>query len=214
MNEFVSLKQILSQFFDLEQVNLPVQFSSSIQKNEATLSSYLWTTKHCRRIRLCELQVSSKFYAESLVIYPDFCYETPIFGTEYLKIGDKKYFGAIDFHPVSKDEKYLTFLEEFPDKKVDESCFYDLDRFFSPKLWLHKRQEDFYNEYQIMVKCFLNQYQKCLLSSQKVTYSLQNDHMGYNKHMADNDPAFGVLKSYFGKEFAEEYIHNFLFSNK
>jgi hypothetical protein len=36
----------------------------------------------------------------------------------------------------------------------------------------------------------------------------------YNEHMAANDPAFGVLKSYFGKEFAKEYIHNFLFSNK
>jgi len=214
VNEFTSLKQILNEFFDLEQSNLPVQFSNSIQKGEATLSSYLWTTKFCRRIRLCELQVSNKFYAESLVIYPNFCYETPIFGTEYLKIGNKKYFGAIDFHPISKSMEYLTFLEMFPDKSVDESCFYDLDQFFSPKLWLHKRQEDFYDEYQIMVKCFLHQYQKCLLSSQKVTQSHQNIHMKYNECMATNDPAFGILKSYFDKQFAEEYIHNFLFSNK
>lgn len=214
MNEFTSLKQILSEFFDLKQSNLPVQFSNSIQKGEATLSSYLWTTKFCRKIRLCELQVSNKFYAESLVIYPDFCYEIPIFGTEYLKIGEKKYFGAIDFHPVSKNTEYLTFLESFPNRKINDSSFYDLDQFFSPKLWLHKRQEDFYNEYQIMVKCFLHQYKKCLLCSQTITQSLENNHMMYNDNMTANDPAFGILKSYFGKDFTEEYIHNFLFSNK
>lgn len=214
MNKFTSLNQILNQFFDLKQLNLPIQFSNSIQKGEATLSSYLWTTKFCRKVRLCELKVSNRFYAESLVIYPDFCYETPVFGTEYLKIGDKKYFGAIDFHPISKSIEYLTFLEMFPNKTIDNSCFYDLEHFFSPNLWLHKRQEDFYNEYQIMVKCFLHQYQKCLSSSQKVTKTYKNGQMQYNEHMAANDPAFGILKSYFGKQFAEEYIHNFLFSNK
>jgi 15,16-dihydrobiliverdin:ferredoxin oxidoreductase len=214
VNKFTSLRQILSEFFNLKKINLPSKFSESIVNGEATLSSYLWTTGFCSRIRLCELRVSNKFYAESLVIYPDLYYKTPIFGTEYLKIGDKKYFGAIDFHPVSESIEYLKFLEAFPDKKVTDSCFYNLDQFFSPKLWLHKRQVNFYNEYQIMVKCFLYQYQKCLLSSEKVTQSHQHNHMQYNKHMAANDPAFGILKSYFGKDFAEEYIHNFLFSNK
>lgn len=214
VNNFTSLNQILNEFFDLKQLNLPVQFSNPIQKGEATLSSYLWATKFCRKIRICELQVSNKFYAESLVIYPDFYYETPIFGTEYLKIGDRKYFGAIDFHPTPNSEDYLKFLKMFPNKTIDNSCFYDLEYFFSPKLWLHKRKEDFYNEYQIMVKCFLHQYQKCLLSSQKVTQSNQNSQIQYNEHMTTNDPAFGILKSYFGEQFSEEYLHNFLFSNK
>lgn len=214
MNKSTSLREIVNQFFDLKELSIPTGFSHSIINGDAVLSSYLWETNLCRRVRLCELHVLDKFYAESLVIYPDSCYKTPIFGTEYLKIGDKKYFGAIDFHPVSDSEDYLYFLETFANRKVTDSCFYDLNQFFSPKLWLHKRQVDFYNEYQIMVKCFLHQYRKCLLSSERVTQSVQKNHMMYNEHMAANDPAFGVLKSYFGKEFAKEYIHNFLFSNK
>ena len=108
----------------------------------------------------------------------------------------------------------MQFLEMFADRRVNKTIFYNFDSFFSKKLWLNKRNQDFYDEYQIMVKCFLHQYKKCLLKSQKSNSSFKKQHHQYNEYMASNDPAFGVLKSYFNKDFATNYIHNFLFSNK
>ena len=35
--------------------------------------------------------------------------------------------------------------------------------------------------------------------------------IAYDTHMAVNDPARGILKAYFSSEFADHYIHNFLF---
>lgn len=207
----ISLKEIVQEFFELENVS---QYCPTIKNNTAVLSSYLWNSKLCSKIRLCNFEVKDKFYAESLVIYPDVTYETPIFGTEYLRIGNKKYFGVIDFHPITEDDRYLNFMEMFTDRTINKTSFYELNRFFSKKLWISKRKQDFYNEYQIMVKCFLHQYRKCLESYTKSNRSFKDKHIQYNEYMSTNDPAFGILKSYFGKEFAEEYIHNFLFSNK
>jgi 15,16-dihydrobiliverdin:ferredoxin oxidoreductase len=209
-----TLKTILEQFFDLTQESLPSWLSSSISENNAELKSYLWKTDSCYKIRLCELCVQNKFHAESLVIYPQLNYETPIFGTEYLKIGKNKYFAAIDFHPITENQEFMEFLEQFPDKTKLHSKFYDLNRFFSKKLWMRRKNEEFYNEYQIMVKCFLHQYKKCLEKSEMKSNSFHLNHCDYNRHMSTNDPAYGILKSYFGNQFAEDYIHKFLFSNK
>jgi hypothetical protein len=208
------LKTLIKEFFILEEKELPSWLSTTTKNNNASLRSYVWTSQFCHKIRLCELEIENKFYAESLVIYPDFFHETPIFGTEYLTIGKRKYFGAIDFHPITESQNFMQFLEMFPDRKIDKTVFYNFDLFFSKKLWINKRNEDFYNEYQIMTKCFLHQYKKCLLKSQKSNSSFEKQQHQYNEYMASNDPAFGVLKSYFSGDFATNYIHNFLFSNK
>jgi 15,16-dihydrobiliverdin:ferredoxin oxidoreductase len=162
---------------------------------------------------LCELNVENKFQAETLVIYPDYCYDTPIFGTEYLKIGNKKYFGAIDFHPVNENENYFPYIEMFPDAKTNTSKFYNLNQYFSNKLWIRKGNECFYNEYQIMLKCYLHQYKKCLFNSNIKKESFQDEHNNFNRYMSSNDPAFGILKSYFSKDFTEKYIQEFLFTS-
>ena len=36
-------------------------------------------------------------------------------------------------------------------------------------------------------------------------------HTNYDRHMAERDPAHGILKSYFSAEFADFYVQKFLF---
>ena len=91
---------------DLTPVELPNWLSPTIEDKKSCIKSYVWRTDRLRRIRLCELHISGKFIAESLVIYPDFQYEAPIFGTEYVKCGSVKYFGTIDFHPLKGGNNY------------------------------------------------------------------------------------------------------------
>lgn len=212
MCEF-KIKKILQTFLNIKQQNLPKWLQSTIKNKNGYLKSYLWSNDYCYRIRLCELNIKNKFQAESLIIYPNLDLNMPIFGTEYVQIPNKKYFGAIDFHPTNNNQNYLDYLEMFPDTKIKQSKFYDLNTFFSKKFWTKKQTKDFYNEYLIWTKCYLHQYQKYLNNSCQSSEKFEFSHQKYNQHMSQKDPAFGILKVYFGNEFSKKYIHEFLFNS-
>jgi hypothetical protein len=178
---------------------------------KASVISRLWKGGKFRRARLCDLLVPGKFSAETLVIYPEQEYDFPIFGCEYLRIGDKKFFGGVDFHPISETQDYAkTYLANFPDTTKTESKFYDLSKFFSSKFWIQKSNVDLYTEYIHVVKDYLRAYRLCSEEAKPVANSMPAQ-IAYDTHMATNDPARGILKAYFSGEFAEHYIHNFLF---
>ena len=209
------LNDALNGVFDLKKIDLPTWLDETIENNNAVIKSYAWTAEKCRRIRLCDFDIKGKFTAETLVIYPEYCYETPIFGTEYIRIGTKKYFGAIDFHPVRSDAEYeqryiLNYLNEFPDRDQENSKFYDLTKYFSKKFWTSKRDYDFYEEYIKITRKYLNQYKLCLAETEQGPVDKQF-HQDYDVHMAKNDPAHGILKAYYSEQFATDYIHTFLF---
>jgi len=210
MYEF-KLKDLIQNFFNLKNQNLPNWIQPCITNPNGHLKSYVWSDDYCYKVRLCELDIKDKFKAESLVVYPNTNLDVPIFGTEYVQVPNKRYFGAIDFHPINESEKYLNYLEMFPDTKIKKSKFYDLNAFFSKKFWTKRQSKDFYNEYLIWVKCYLHQYQKYLYDSYSSSNTFESLHKEYNQHMSQKDPAFGVLKIYFGKEFSKKYINEFLF---
>jgi len=192
-------------------------------KENASILSTLWDqpTRKARRIRICSLSVPGKFIAETLVIYPNFDYDTPIFGTEYLKIGKSKVFGAADFHPLFQSLEYhqmhiQPYIGDFPDTLAETSKFYDLSTYFSKKFWLEKstieKSPYFYEDYLDTVKKYLERYKECLLDSDIRPHSSFSLQKAYDTHMAENDPAHGILKAYFSKQFAETYIKTFLFN--
>jgi len=210
------LSHILSKHFNLIPVDLPNWLDPVVENDCAVIRSYAWTSDRCRRIRLCDLEIKDKFTAVTLVIYPEFKYETPIFGTEYLRIGGKKFFGATDFHPVRSGSEYeqeyiLNYLGDMPDRDKENSKFYDLTKFFSRKFWLKKETTDFWDEYIKTTDLFLNRYRTCLFESKSVDSSM-DFHVDYDRHMSANDPAHGILKSYYSQEFAYNYINDFLFN--
>lgn len=206
---------IKNTFDNLQESELPSWLDPVVENDVAVIKSYSWTADRCRRIRICDLEIKDKFTAITLVIYPEYDYETPIFGSEYLRIAGKKFFGATDFHPVKDDEEYekeyiLRYLSEFPDRDKENSKFYDLTKFFSKKFWIRKTEYDFYDEYLEVTSKFLQSYKECLTNSVKTdtSYKFQVD---YDEHMAANDPAHGILKSYYSQTFADNYIKTFLF---
>ena len=211
------IRSIRTIFPEFQETNtLPEGISNVTTSKDATLSSWSWEGPKVRRARLCKLEVPGKFFAETLVIYPKFGYDAPILGTEYLRIGDKKYFGATDFHPLSQDKEYLDryvseYLYDFPDREEGESKFYDFTTFFSQKFWLRKSGEDFYNEYIDWADRYLSRYRLCL-EEMESSFDSEKLQSAYDTHMAVNDPAHGILKAYFSKELADTYTNEFLFS--
>lgn len=204
---------ILRSFSDLNtKEELPEDIDSFAYNKEATLRSSAYSGGKFRRARVCTLVVPGKFTAETLVIYPKSEYDFPIFGTEYISIGNKKHFGAIDFHPISEDVDYADlYLSDFPDTDAESSKFYDLSKFFSKKFWLKKKETTFYNEYLNEVQKFLVAYRSCSSEAEICSVDSLESQRAYDIHMAENDPARGILKAYFSSDFAETYIHKFLF---
>ena len=82
----MELKNILLELLpSMEELSLPDWLSSEVNDDGSVIKSYVWRWNNLRRIRLCELNLQNKFIAESLVIYPDYKYIHPVFGTEYVE---------------------------------------------------------------------------------------------------------------------------------
>jgi hypothetical protein len=205
-----SIEKILPELIPSEE--FPPGIEPFMSNGPASITSKTWRGGRFRRARLCDLKVPGKFTAETLVIYPESEYDFPIFGCEYLRIGEKKFFGGIDFHPISNSRDYAKdYLTSFPDTTKTDSKFYDLSEFFSSKFWIDKRGEDFYPEYLDLANKYLNVYKTCAKEADP-TKNFLFAQSKYDFHMAANDPARGILKAYFSADFAEQYIHKFLFN--
>lgn len=212
------LNQVISNVFpDWRMTNeFPSGLSHIEELNNAKIISRTWDGDGIRRARLCQLSIPEKFHAETLVIYPWEMSEAPIFGCEYLRIGGKKYFGGIDFHPLAQTDEYLreyidNYLDDMPDTEAETSKFYDLKQYFSQKFWFKKKGYDFYNYFYSTAEEYLVRY-KQLLEEMEPTHSMLGLHRKYDLHMGDHDPAHGILKAYFSEEFANFYIRKFLFN--
>lgn len=178
-----------------------------------SLISKSWKGERIRRARLCRLRVERKFFAETLVIYPSPNFDVPIFGSEYIGIEGKKYFGVVDFHPVSTEQHYVDkYLSDLPDRKVETSKFYDLNRFFSRKMWMERNTTPLYRDFIDRFDLYLSRFSLALGEAQPFPLSSLPLHANYDKHMGTHDPARGILKAYFSSEFADYYIENFLFN--
>lgn len=210
------IRSIRMNFPEWEETNsLPEGLGHIKIEGDAEIRSYTWSGEIIRRARACELLIPGKFTAETLVIYPNWETDTPIFGTEYITIANKKFFGAIDFHPLSQEETYIKsqideYLYDFPSRTVEDSKFYDFSKYFSTKFWTKKSNLDFKSEYIDWVDRYMGRYRMALMDGKMVGDNRQA-HVDYDTHMAANDPAHGILKSYFSEEFADFYVNKFLF---
>ncbi len=158
--------------------------------------------------RECVLDVPGKFFAETLLVYPQTEEIFPIFGSEYIAMG-RGCFGAVDFHPVQSENNQIPpHFDHFPLRTVARSPHYDLDRHFSPVLWHHKSPDDFYGEFASTASTRLRHYLGVLSPSKTLE---PGRFSSFDTYMALNDPARGILRAHFSAEFADEYIRRFLF---
>ena len=191
-----------------------LSWSSKLRYKEPALLRSMWSEDRSRGIlysRTCILEVPGKVFAETSLIYP--CTESifPIFGSEYIMTA-KGYFGATDFHPANGEYDLVnTVFSSELDREVQSSKHYDLGVYFSGKLWHKKDKDNFYNEYVTDCKRRVSAYIAALSDMPVSTAPNPDRFSGFDRYMADNDPAHGILKSYFGADFANEYIRGFLF---
>ncbi|MEB3193182.1 MAG: 15,16-dihydrobiliverdin:ferredoxin oxidoreductase [Snowella sp.] len=197
-------------------------------KNPATIRSWCYQCPELRKIRYTYIDAGETAQIFNSVIYPDHHYDLPLLGIDFLAFGQKKILIVLDFQPLFRYpayiEKYIEPMSTIRDKYRDlaqdlEMKFYDANQYFSKNLLFAKTDSEsvvkrLFPAYQEYVQL----YWQLLKEAAPVTTFLERDRIikaqkDYDQYSADRDPASGLFSSYFGHEWSERFLYEFLFED-
>ncbi len=225
------LEQELFQRFDLQSRPIPSGLEVNVSdrgKTPATIRSSCYECPQLRKIRYTYIDAGESAQVFNCVIYPSHNYDLPLLGIDLLSFGKKKILVVLDFQPLFRDEayiaKYVQPLQSLRDKYDDlaqnlEMKFYDANQYFSKYLLFAKTDaETVENRVYPAFKDYLDLYWQMLSSAQPLTdpediQRIVKAQKDYDQYSADRDPASGLFSSYFGHEWAEKFLYEFLFED-
>lgn len=212
--------------------DVPFEQSLSYQSSDrrpARIESWLWKSDTFRKIRATYIDAGINAQVFNSVWYPSPEYDLPLLGIDFLSFGKKKVLCVLDFQPLVQDPEYLKkYCEPMAPVKMQyeglsgsmSSRFYDEAQFFSRQLIFAK----FDNSEPVMTQLFpaFKEYLAAYLkmidqatpdTSPESVARVRQLHVDYDQYSAERDPAVGLFGSYWGKEWAEKFTHEFLFSD-
>ncbi|NCJ06085.1 15,16-dihydrobiliverdin:ferredoxin oxidoreductase [Synechococcales cyanobacterium C] len=225
------LEQSLFQRFDLRSRLIPTGLEcqvSSRGKNPATIRSWCYQCPELRKIRYTYIDAGSSAQILNSVIYPHPAYELPLLGIDFLSFGQVKNLIVMDFQPLFQDEdylrKYIYPLKQLRDRYPDlaqnlEMKFYDANQYFSQYLLFAKTDaQTVETRVFAAFKDYLDLYWQMLETAKPFTEPVDIQRIvqaqkDYDQYSADRDPASGLFSSYFGHEWAERFLYEFLFED-
>jgi 15,16-dihydrobiliverdin:ferredoxin oxidoreductase len=225
------LEQWLFQRFTLQSRPIPPGLEYQVSdrgRNPATIQSWCYQCPEYRKIRYTYIDAGASAQILNSVIYPSHYYELPLLGIDFLSFGQVKNLIVMDFQPLFQDEAYLNkyihplqaLHEKYPDLVQDlEMKFYDANQYFSKYLLFAKTDaETVKNQVFEAFKDYLNLYWQMLkeakpLSDPSDIQRIVKAQKDYDQYSADRDPASGLFSSYFGHEWSERFLHEFLFED-
>lgn len=212
--------------------DLPFETELSYQKSEKPLGkieSWQWKSSKFRKIRATYIDAGWKAQVFNSVWYPSPEYDLPLLGIDFLSFGKKKVLCVMDFQPLTSDESYLKkYCERMEDVRNKyeglsgkmSSRFYDETLFFSKQLIFAKfdNQEpvnaELFPGFRDYVDAYLDMMDEAVpnFDENRVT-QVREWQREYDQYSAERDPAVGLFSTYWGKEWAEKFTHEFLFSD-
>lgn len=199
------------------------------EKKKARIVNHCYASDEYRKIRMTYYDAGDNTQVFNSVWYPDPSYNLPVLGIDLLAFNRKKYLAIVDFQPLHGEETdhaatFEHLLEPIKEKYDSlkgrmSSKFYDETQFFSKQM-LFARFEDedvvgddlfpaFRSYVETHVDLLRSTEADTSLESQKVVLDRQK---AYDTYSAERDPAAGLFASMFGKDWAEDFIFDFLFS--
>lgn len=196
-------------------------------KKKARIVNLCASSHEYRKIRLTYYDAGDNCQVFNAVWYPDPKYNLPVLGIDLLAFNRKKYLAIVDFQPIHQDESshacsFEHLLEPIKSKYDSlkgqmSSKFYDETQFFSKQMLFSR----FDNEKIIDNELFpaFKQYVETHLQMVRDTPAepANADHVlerqrAYDTYSAERDPAAGLFCAMFGADWADAFMHNFLFS--
>ncbi|MEL6603200.1 MAG: 15,16-dihydrobiliverdin:ferredoxin oxidoreductase [Cyanobacteria bacterium J06614_10] len=223
------LEASLTERFDLTERAIPEGLASNISergRNPATIRSWCYECKALRKARYTYIDAGESAQIFNSVIYPGYQYELPLLGIDFLSFGKVKNLIVMDFQPLFQDEaykqKYIAPLQRLHDKYPDlsqnlEMKFYDANQYFSQYLLFAKTDPETVRTRVLdAFKDYLQLYWDMMAATEPNTEPaamarIAEAQRDYDQYSAERDPASGLFGSYFGHEWSERFLHEFLF---
>ncbi|ELR97455.1 15,16-dihydrobiliverdin:ferredoxin oxidoreductase [Gloeocapsa sp. PCC 73106] len=225
------LETELFRYFCLEPRGIPsgLEFKISQRgKNPAMIESWCYQSPEFRKIRYTYINAGATAQIFNSVIYPSYNYDLPLLGIDFLSFGQKKILVVLDFQPLFRDEeyldKYIKPMAQIRDKYNDlaqdlEMKFYDANQYFSPYLLFAKTDsESVVNRLFPAYREYIQLYWQLLAEAKPLTEETAKERIfkaqkDYDQYSAERDPASGLFSSYFGHEWSERFLYEFLFED-
>jgi 15,16-dihydrobiliverdin:ferredoxin oxidoreductase len=185
------------------------------------------SSKEYRKIRLTYYDAGDGCQVFNAVWYPDPKYNLPVLGIDLLAFNRKKYLAIVDFQPLHAVEldhaqEYECLLQPIKSKYENlkgkmSSKFYDETQFFSQQMLFSRFEnedivhDELFPAFQEYVQTHLDLVRSTKPDVANVDQVLKRQR-AYDTYSAERDPATGLFCAMFGNEWAQGYVHDFLFS--
>ena len=223
------LEQSLFDHFDLQSEPIPQGLDRNVSergKNPATIQSWCYRSQEFRKIRYTYIDAGEAAQVFNSVIYPAHHFDVPLLGIDLLSFGKKKILVVIDFQPLFQDaaytERYVEPMREMYERYDDLAQnlgmkFYDANQYFSKYLLFAKTDAETVTSRVLPAfKDYVNSYWELIAQAQPLTQAsdiqrIVQTQRNYDQYSAERDPAHGLFTSYFGSEWADRFLYEFLF---
>lgn len=225
------LEEELFKRFNLQSRAIPsgLEFNRSNRgKNKATIQSWCYQCPQLRKIRYTYIDAGESAQIFNSVIYPAHKYDIPLLGIDFLSFGKVKNLVVLDFLPLFNDEvyqeKYVEPMREVRDRYQELAQnipmkFYDANRYFSKYILFAKTDTEtivkrLFPAYQEYLELYWQTLDKAeVLTEPEPIARIVEAQKDYDCYSAERDPAHGLFSSYFGNEWANRFLHEFLFED-
>jgi len=197
------------------------------KKGNCKVNSWLWDVPGFRRWRVTRLDAGDRLQVLNSVAYPHFQSDMPIMGIDLLWFEKKQKLVAIlDFQPLVQDQEY--FDRYFDGLKGLKECFtvfnsdmksniYDPNKYFSPwalfcKGGNHEAEKILPQVFRSFLQCYWLNLDLSKANQNKIkSEEVRLLHIDYDKYSSEKDPAHGLFSGFFGKEWSDKFLKEFLF---
>ncbi|VEU37978.1 unnamed protein product [Pseudo-nitzschia multistriata] len=197
------------------------------EKKKARIVNVCFSSKEYRKIRMTYYDAGDNTQVYNAVWYPNPEYNLPVLGIDLLAFNRKKYLAIVDFQPIHDNEedhasRYEHLLKPIKDKYDSlkgrmSSKFYDETKHFSQQMLFARFDDeqvvsrDLFPAFKSYVETHLDLIRSTEAQPEEVETVLAKT-KAYDTYSADRDPATGLFAAMYGKEWAEDFVHDFLFS--
>eukprot|EP01033_Poteriospumella_lacustris_P006703 gene6703-4834_t len=182
-----------------------------------------------RKVRMTYFDGGEAVQVFNTLWYPRYEYDLPLLGVDLISLGTQRVLSVMDFQPLFPSAEYsqnhIDFLrpirEKYPDLHGTMSGkIYDDISFFSSQM-LYGRFTDESKLSSTVLPAFTEYLAAYLQHAEKVEANHDPQFLAtvkarqaeYDAYSALKDPAVGLFDAYFGKEWSDRFVHEYLFSH-
>ena len=182
-----------------------------------------------RKIRMTYYDAGDKAQVFNSLWYPDESYDAPLLGIDLLAFNRKKFLVVVDFQPLPDNHRnsktdYTEFVRDIHEslpstlKGKMSARFYDENQFFSDHLLFGRFEDedviysDVFEAFGKYVQNHVDMVQRHIEPDSNDNERILEGQRQYDVYSAARDPAHALFTRIFGKEWADAYVYDFLFS--